>query len=144
MIAQESPSHSWNLIGPAVVSASKSGAMLPRRRVGMLSRLSGGQKLELYLLHHAFIYDESAEGPSSIVKLVEYGAIVTHSRHKENRIKLSDRHDIHARRWSIIRHRVQQWMWMLLLVGLQNLLDILIDVIRGLNLYIYGSQTRSV
>jgi hypothetical protein len=30
---QESPSHSWNFIGPMVVSASKSGAMLPRRRV---------------------------------------------------------------------------------------------------------------
>lgn len=29
---QESPSQSWNLMGPLVVSASKSGAMLPRRR----------------------------------------------------------------------------------------------------------------
>lgn len=33
---QESPIHSWNLIGPAVVSAWKSGAMLPRRRAGMI------------------------------------------------------------------------------------------------------------
>ena len=33
---QESPIHSWNLIGPLEVSASKSGAMLPRRRVGIL------------------------------------------------------------------------------------------------------------
>ena len=35
VITQESPIHSWNLIGPAVVWASKSGAMLPRRRAGM-------------------------------------------------------------------------------------------------------------
>ena len=33
---QESPIQSWNLIFPAVVSASKSGAVLPRRRVGMM------------------------------------------------------------------------------------------------------------
>ena len=33
---QESPIHSWNLIGPAVVWASKSGATYPRRREGMM------------------------------------------------------------------------------------------------------------
>jgi hypothetical protein len=33
---QELPIHSWNLIRPAVVSAWKSGAMLPRRRAGMI------------------------------------------------------------------------------------------------------------
>lgn len=33
---QESPIHSWNLMGPAVVSASKSGAVLPRRREGAI------------------------------------------------------------------------------------------------------------
>lgn len=32
-LTQESPIHSWNLIGPCVVSASKSGAMLPKRSV---------------------------------------------------------------------------------------------------------------
>lgn len=37
MHTQESPIHSWNLIGPVVVSAVKSGAMFPRRREGMLS-----------------------------------------------------------------------------------------------------------
>jgi hypothetical protein len=36
--AHELFNHSWNLIGPAVVSASKSGAMLPRRREVMLAR----------------------------------------------------------------------------------------------------------
>ena len=33
---QELPIHSWKLIRPAVVSAWKSGAMLPRRREGMI------------------------------------------------------------------------------------------------------------
>ena len=33
---QELPIHSWNLMGPAVVWASKSGAMLPSRREGIL------------------------------------------------------------------------------------------------------------
>lgn len=33
---QELPIHSWKLIGPFVVSAWKSGAMLPRRREGMI------------------------------------------------------------------------------------------------------------
>lgn len=33
---QELPIHSWKLIGPFVVSAWKSGAMLPRRREGMM------------------------------------------------------------------------------------------------------------
>jgi len=32
----ESPIQSWNLIGPTVVSASKSGAMFPRRKDGMV------------------------------------------------------------------------------------------------------------
>lgn len=32
ILTQESPIQSWNLMGPAVVSASKSGAMSPRRR----------------------------------------------------------------------------------------------------------------
>ena len=35
---QESPIHSWNLIGPAVVSASKSGAVFPRRSGIFLQR----------------------------------------------------------------------------------------------------------
>ena len=35
ILTQESPIQSWNLIGPAVVCASKSGAMLPRRREGI-------------------------------------------------------------------------------------------------------------
>src|ERR1700733_1669117 len=34
----DSPSHSWNLIGPLVVSASESGVMLPRRRDIVLQR----------------------------------------------------------------------------------------------------------
>ena len=35
--AQESPTQSWNLMGPAVVSASKSGAVSPiRRAMGIL------------------------------------------------------------------------------------------------------------
>ena len=36
-LTHESPIHSWNLIGPAVVKASKSGAVLPRRREGILN-----------------------------------------------------------------------------------------------------------
>lgn len=36
---QESPIHSWNLIGPAVVSAVKSGAVFPRRRDGIYENL---------------------------------------------------------------------------------------------------------
>lgn len=34
-LTHESPIHSWNLTGPLVVSASKSGAVFPRRSDGM-------------------------------------------------------------------------------------------------------------
>lgn len=38
----ESPIHSWNLMGPLVVSASKSGAVFPRRRAGMVMSVAKG------------------------------------------------------------------------------------------------------
>jgi hypothetical protein len=46
VLTQESSIQSWNLIGPAVVSASKSGAILPRRREGIVVTDNGVALIE--------------------------------------------------------------------------------------------------
>ncbi|MNT87399.1 hypothetical protein D3C72_2278100 [compost metagenome] len=42
---QELPAHSWNLSGPIELSCSKSGATSPRRKVIVISSMSGRRSI---------------------------------------------------------------------------------------------------
>ena len=81
MYTQESPIQSWKLMGPAVVSAEKLGAVLPSRRAGMEKmKCTLGQLSTLY-----FIDDNQINIASSVPTDVMEHAMRTPSR--ETRFK---------------------------------------------------------
>lgn len=66
---QELPIHSWNLMVPLVVSASKSGAILPRRRVGILFSSDQGREGQIGDSHMARSLYKKSRNRDRIEKL---------------------------------------------------------------------------